>query len=53
MIIILQIFYSLYACGQGALKQGKKDEHSKLNDRIFFFKSKNGMDLDESEKINS
>ena len=46
MIIILQIAYSLYACGQGALKKGKKDEHSKLNDRIFLQKQKwNGQGL--------
>ena len=37
MVIILQIVYSLYAYVQGALKQGKKDEHSKHNDRLFFF----------------
>ena len=36
MVIILQIVYSLYAYVQGALKQGKKDEHSKHNDRLFF-----------------
>ena len=37
MVIILQIVYSLYAYLQGALKQGKKDEHSKHDDRLFFF----------------
>lgn len=36
MVIILQIVYSLYAYVQGALKQGKKDEHSKHNDRLNF-----------------
>ena len=36
MAIILQIVYSLYAYVQGALKQGKKDEHSKHNDRLIF-----------------
>ena len=36
MVIILQIVYSLYSYVQGALKQGKKDEHSKHNDRLFF-----------------
>ena len=41
MVIILQIVYSLYAYVQGALKQGKKYEHSKHNDSlIFFYKSK-------------
>ena len=36
MVIILQIVYSLYAYVQGGLKQGKKDEHSKHNDRLNF-----------------
>ena len=40
MVIILQIVYILYAYVQGALKQGKKDEHSKHNDRLFFYKNK-------------
>ena len=38
MVIILQIVYILYAYVQGALKQGKKDEHSKHNDRKFLQK---------------
>ena len=36
IVIVLQIVYSLYAYVQGALKQGKKDEHSKHNDRLIF-----------------
>ena len=43
MVIILQIVYSLYAYVQGALKQGKKDEHSKHNDRLFFFFARANM----------
>jgi len=40
MAIILQIVYSLYACVQGALKQGQKGEHSKHNERKIFTKAK-------------
>ena len=36
MVIILQIVYSLYDYMQRALKQGKKDEHSKHNDILNF-----------------